>query len=335
MDLNHILLFVAVVSPLLVLARAWHPGGTHRGWIVAAVVVLVITATSWIFVRDEAGYVGGGAWFFLLLLPAIGLKKAAQLAAEGRYQSARRLARLLRILHPTQELREQVRIFHVLESRAVSGGETAPPAWPQRRPRRLSGAPAVLTVIVLNIAAFVLELSQGDLNDPRILHRLGALDWEDVVIGHEYWRLLSALFIHAGLLHLGFNLFALYVLGPGLERTIGALRFAVCYLLSGLGSTIGVIGLTSLGWVRPSELVGASGCIMGIVGAWAGFLLRHRQMPRAKERLLNIIMIVVIQIFFDLSTPQVSMSAHLCGLLTGFVAGFVISPRKSLDLSYR
>jgi membrane associated rhomboid family serine protease len=333
-DLNHILLFIAVVSPLLVLARAWRPGGTQRGWLVAATVVLAITATSWIFARDEAGYVGGGAWFVLLLLPAIGLKKAAQLAAEGHYKSARRLARLLQILHPTQELREQVRIFHVLESRATSGGETVPPIWPRARARRLSGAPAVSTVIVLNIVAFVLELSQGDLNDPQILHRLGALDWEDVVVGHEYWRLVSALFIHAGLLHLGFNLFALYVLGPALERMIGALRFTVCYLLSGLGSTVGVIGLTSLGLVRPAELVGASGCIMGIVGSWAGFLLWHQHMPRAKERLLNIVMIVVIQIFFDLSTPQVSMSAHLCGLLTGFVAALVISPR-STELSYR
>ena len=51
---------------------------------------------------------------------------------------------------------------------------------------------------------------------------------------------------------------------------------------------------------------------MGIVGAWAGFLLRHRHAPRAKQRLANITMIVVIQVVFDLSTPQVSMAAHLC-----------------------
>jgi len=296
----------------------------------AAAAVLAVSAASWFFFRDDAGYIGGGAWFILLLLPAVGLKHAAQLAADGRYKSARRLAALLTILHPTQELHEQVRIFRILESRAASGGGILPQRL-HTRPRRSNAAPAVLTIIVLNVIAFLFELSHGDLNDPQILHQLGALDWDDVVVGHEYWRLLSSLFIHAGLIHLGFNLFALYVLGPALERTIGSLRFAVCYLASGLGSTIGVVGLTALGLVRPAELVGASGCIMGIVGAWAGFLFRHREMPRAKERLLNIGTIVVIQIFFDLSTPQVSMSAHLCGLVTGFVAGLLISLRESVD----
>ena len=67
---------------------------------------------------------------------------------------------------------------------------------------------------------------------------------------------------------------------------------------------------------------------MGIVGAWAGFLLRHHHVPRARQRLANIAMIVVIQVAFDLSTPQVSMAAHLCGLITGFFAGLAIAPKK-------
>jgi len=77
-----------------------------------------------------------------------------------------------------------------------------------------------------------------------------------------------------------------------------------------------------------AQLVGASGCVMGIVGAWAGLLLRHRHAPHVKQRLANIAMIIVIQVMFDLSTPQVSMAAHLCGLITGFVVGLVLAPRK-------
>lgn len=328
MDLNHILLFVAVISPLLILARAWRPGGaTHRGWINAALIVLGITGISWFFLRDYSGYIGGGAWFALLFLPAVGLKKVGDLALRHRYKSAARLATLLQLLHPTTELREQARMLRMLESRVATGILPQPLPTSPAPQNRLAGAPVVLALIIINILAFAFELSRGNLDDPQVLHRLGALAWYDVVIDHEYWRLFSALFIHAGALHLGFNLFALYVLGPGLERTIGAVRFAICYLISGLGSTAGVVGLTSIGLVRPSELVGASGCIMGIVGAWAGFLFRNKRMPRARERLLNIGMIVVIQFFFDLSTPQVSMSAHLCGLLTGFVVGLLISPR--------
>jgi rhomboid protease GluP len=78
----------------------------------------------------------------------------------------------------------------------------------------------------------------------------------------------------------------------------------------------------------PGQLVGASGCIMGIVGAWAGYLLRHRHIPLARERLWNVVMIVAIQVAFDRLTPQVSMSAHLCGLVTGFVVGLLLARGK-------
>jgi rhomboid protease GluP len=68
---------------------------------------------------------------------------------------------------------------------------------------------------------------------------------------------------------------------------------------------------------------------MGIVGAWAGFLLRHRHVWQAKQRLLNILLIIVIQIVFDISTPEVSTSAHLCGLVTGFLIGLAVAPKKT------
>jgi membrane associated rhomboid family serine protease len=338
-DLNHILLFLAVISPLLVLARAWRPafarasagepGGPYRGWRVAAVVVLAVTALAWILVPTAAGYIGGIVWTFLLFLPAMGLRKMTELAARGDYRSAGKLGAILQILHPTSELRDQVLLFQRLEphqSPAVS--QTIPAAQRTRRPSQLRGAPAVLVLILLNAVAFLFEISVGDLNDPEILHRAGALDPYAVVAQGEYWRLFTALFLHGGFTHLLFNVFALYVLGPPLERAIGTVRFAVCYLISGLASSAGVVALMVLGFVQVAELVGASGCIMGIVGAWAGFLLRHRHVPQAKQRLGNVAMIIVIQIAFDLSTPQVSMAAHLCGLVAGFFLGLILAPRR-------
>jgi membrane associated rhomboid family serine protease len=374
-DLKHIFLFIAVVSPLVILARAWRPGGPYRGWRIAALFVLAITGAAWFFCREQAGYIGGGAWFAFLFLPAIAQRKVAQLAARQHYKPARRLATLLQILHPTAELREQVRLFRSLESRRnhgplhpwiqSAGVQEDRPASRQigsrldqstgspssfypppggegrasaegaarlggvRQHRHLRSAPAVLVFIFLNIAAFLFEISFGDWTAPETLHRLGALEPYAVVIRGEYWRLFTALFLHGGSAHLLFNLFALYVLGPPLERSIGAVRFTACYLISGLGSSAGVVLLTVFGLVHVAQLVGASGCVMGIVGAWAGFLVRHRHAPSAKQRLSNITMIVVIQIVFDLSTPQVSMAAHLCGLVTGFVVGLVLAPRKT------
>ena len=134
---------------------------------------------------------------------------------------------------------------------------------------------------------------------------------------------MTALFLHGGAVHLLFNLFALYVLGPPLERAIGSARFCACYLIAGIGSSAGVVVLALVGLINATQLVGASGSIMGIVGAWAGFLLRHRHIPLAKQRLSNILLIVLIQIAFDLSTPQVSMAAHMCGLFTGLLMGLI------------
>jgi membrane associated rhomboid family serine protease len=330
-DLNHIFLFLAVVSPLLVLARAWRPGGT-RGWRIAALVVLLITGLAWMFWRAAAGYIGGGAWFALLFLPAIGSRKMTELAARGDYKSARKLGAALQVLHPSAELREQVRLFHHLEScqnhrAAFSSVPVKDEITQQARRPHFRHAPAVFTLILLNVAAFLFEISIGDWNDPEVLHQIGALEPYAVVVQGQYWRLFTALFLHGGFAHLLFNVFALYVLGPPLERAIGAVRFTLCYLISGLGSSAGVVLLTVIGLVQVSQLVGASGCIMGIVGAWAGFLLRHRHAPNAKQRLANIFMIIVIQTAFDLSTPQVSMAAHLCGLIAGFFLGLILAPR--------
>lgn len=330
MNLNHIFLFLAIVSPLLVLARAWRPGGPYHGWRLAAVIVLAMTGVAWVLWRDFAGYVGGGAWFLLLFLPAIGLRKMTQLATERNYEGAAKLGTTLRILHPSRELRDQVQLLRQLESNPAlrtnfRSVPTEHEMSPSGRRDRLRITPAVLILVLMNIFAFLFEISAGGWNDPDVLHRIGALEPNPVVVQGEYWRLFTALFLHGGFLHLGFNLFALYVLGPPLERAIGTARFAACYLLSGVGSSAGVVALTETGLIQVGQVIGASGCVMGIVGAWAGFLLRNRHAPLAKQRLANIAFIVSIQIAFDLSTPQVSMASHMCGLVAGFFLGLILA----------
>jgi membrane associated rhomboid family serine protease len=333
LNLNHIFLFIAIVSPLLVLARVWRPSAPYQGWRLSALVVLAVTAIAWLLWRDASGYVGGAAWFLLLSLPAIGLRKVNQLAAQGDYESAARLGAGLQILHPTAELREQVRLFRHLKNNAshTRAFNSVPVDYenaPSSRRFQLRSAPAVVVLILVNVLVFLFEISVGDWNDPEVLHRIGALEPSAVVEQGEYWRLFTALFLHGGFLHLAFNLFALYVLGPPLERSIGTMRFLACYLISGFASSAGVVALNEIGLVRVAEVIGASGCIMGVVGAWAGFLLRHHRAPFAKQRLVNIGLIVVIQIAFDLTTPQVSMASHMCGLVAGFFLGVILATRQ-------
>jgi membrane associated rhomboid family serine protease len=208
----------------------------------------------------------------------------------------------------------------LLRNRARSA---APPPYRRQKPGIIL-SPVVLTIIIVNVGVFILELLAGGSTNQLTLHRLGELDTQLVIYRHEYWRLIAALFLHYGPIHIFFNLFALVLLGPPLERQIGPIYFAACYLVSGIGSSLAVVALTRLRLLDPVQLVGASGCVMGVVGTWAGFLLRHRHLPLARQRLRNLFIIVVMQLAFDLVTPQVSMSAHLGGLLTGFLFGLLV-----------
>jgi membrane associated rhomboid family serine protease len=207
------------------------------------------------------------------------------------------------------------------------------PHYQNRRPT-LTLSPVVLTLIIINIAVFILELLAGGSTNGLTLHRLGELDTSSVLYRHEYWRLFAALFLHYGPIHIFFNLFALLLLGPPLERQIGGVLFFVCYAVSGLGSSLAVVLLTRLRLLDPVQLVGASGCIMGVVGTWAGFLLRHRHLSLARQRLRNIFIIVLLQLAFDVVTPRVSMSAHLGGLFTGFLLGLLV-PEARMGRSER
>ncbi len=195
-------------------------------------------------------------------------------------------------------------------------------------PRSRGPAPAVWSLIALNLLMFAIESLLGGSTNLLTLHRLGALEPIAVYVGGQYWRLLAALFLHYGPLHLFVNVYALYVLGPRLERTIGSLRFALAYLVAGLGSSAGVLLLWRLRLIETDLLVGASGAVMGIVGLWAGILVGHRHVPVARRQLLNIGIIVVIQTGFDFLFPQVSMGAHLSGLVSGFLLGLFVPPKE-------
>ncbi|HEY8835619.1 MAG TPA: hypothetical protein VIM09_08545, partial [Chthoniobacterales bacterium] len=114
-DLNHILLFIACISPLVMLGQTLRRGGLFRAWRLASLAVLFVTGGAWLINADTAGFVGGGAWLALLLVPAIGIRKVSELAVQQRYGLARRWAGPLRFLHPAAALRAQAELLRALE----------------------------------------------------------------------------------------------------------------------------------------------------------------------------------------------------------------------------
>jgi hypothetical protein len=84
LDLNHILLFVACISSLVLLAQTWRHGRLYRAWRLASLAVLLVAGVAWLVRPDTAGFVGGGAWLALLVVPAVGSRKMAELASAIR-----------------------------------------------------------------------------------------------------------------------------------------------------------------------------------------------------------------------------------------------------------
>jgi rhomboid protease GluP len=181
-------------------------------------------------------------------------------------------------------------------------------------------------LIGLNLLVFGWALRQGGTDDIEVLYRLGALVPEDVIAG-QGWRLFTALFLHAGWLHLGANMLGLLVFGSGVENVLGWRKFLVCYFFSGLGSmlTVTMVGL----WTQTfgQLTVGASGAVLGLVGAEAAIQLQGWRVEKAsvaRDRLRLIGIIILLQLGSDLITPQVSVIGHLSGVILGFLSGLVL-----------
>jgi rhomboid protease GluP len=183
-------------------------------------------------------------------------------------------------------------------------------------------------LLALNALMFAAEVHFGGATDPKTLYQLGAMSPPAVQAG-EWWRLIAAIFLHFGPVHLLMNMLGLWVLGPFTEFAFGLRRFLGLYLLSGIGS-MGVVMAFASGRHGDQLTVGASGCVMGLVGATGALMLRgwlREKALTARKRLILMFTVLAMQTVFDALVPQVSMAAHLSGAGIGFALGMLLSDR--------
>ncbi|ACK69167.1 Rhomboid family protein [Gloeothece citriformis PCC 7424] len=178
-------------------------------------------------------------------------------------------------------------------------------------------------LILINLIYFGLEIKQGGSEDINILYNLGGLVPEEVENG-QWWRLITANFLHYGWLHLSMNMMGLYFLGHFVELTLGRLRYLIAYLVSGIGS-MSLYTLLSLKLEDSGQiLVGASAAIMGLVGVLCAVFLRDwlKEKSSITARRLQMILVVIgLQFLFDWTVPEISILSHLLGLGLGFIVG--------------
>ncbi len=139
----------------------------------------------------------------------------------------------------------------------------------------------------------------------------------------QWWRLLTAMFLHAGIWHLFFNVYALFQLGPETERLFNRERFLVIYFLSGLYAGLASYAFT----LAPS--VGASGAVFGLVGALIAYMRRYREIfgRFGQQYLVNMLVIVGINFVLGFVQPGIDNWAHFGGLVAGFIIGTLLLPR--------
>lgn len=167
--------------------------------------------------------------------------------------------------------------------------------------------------------------------DMQTLVDMGALYGPLTVLKGEWWRLFTAMFLHAGMTHLLMNMFSLYLIGRGAEIYFDAKSYLSIYLFSGL-----LGGLASLYMHPVSVGIGASGAIFGVFGALAGFFLAHREKiaSHSKAFMKDFTIIIGINLVIGFSIPSVDVSAHVGGLLIGFIGGFILSKDSKWILAY-
>jgi rhomboid protease GluP len=140
---------------------------------------------------------------------------------------------------------------------------------------------------------------------------------------HQYWRLLTSCFIHFGIIHIAFNMYVLFQIGPFIEMAFGRVRYLLIYFLAGLGGSLVSIR------IHPMAVgAGASGAIFGLYGAVFGFLLiKHRALNPAVTNSIakSAGIFVLYNIVYGTISRTTDLSAHFGGLVTGFVVGMLLT----------
>ncbi|MGZ4778467.1 MAG: rhomboid family intramembrane serine protease [Thermoanaerobaculia bacterium] len=186
-------------------------------------------------------------------------------------------------------------------------------------PFRLSRSPVTAVLLAVIAIVMVFEWLSGAIAQEELLIPMGAIIPE-LWARHEYWRLITAMFLHAGWLHWLANSWALFQLGSLYEVMFGSVRFVTFYFITGICASIA----SSL---KPGHFsVVASGAILGILGAFIFSIRRSpqwRHEPWTKGLMSQLVFWALVNIALGLTVPVIDNTAHIAGLVTGLLLGLI------------
>jgi len=184
--------------------------------------------------------------------------------------------------------------------------------------------PVTLALVIANVAIFLLQMVAPAIVVPFALWPLGSARIGGSEVGFEPWQLVTYAFLHGGLLHLGFNMFALYMFGGPIEQVFGGRRYTFYYFVCVVSAAIAQLAVSAMtGTVYPA--IGASGGVFGVLLAYAIYFPRNRIMlifpPIPMPARVFVLVYAALELFFGVTGTQegVAHFAHLGGLVGGFL----------------
>jgi rhomboid protease GluP len=175
-------------------------------------------------------------------------------------------------------------------------------------------------LLAAQIVMFLFLEFKGGSENTLTLIEYGA-KFNPFIFGGEWWRFITPIFLHIGLLHLLMNSFALYYLGPMVEKMYGSIRFLFIYLFSGFTGVLGSFLFS------PTVSAGASGAIFGCFGALLYLGNIHRQLF-LRTMGYNIIAVIMVNLIFGFVVPGIDNAGHIGGLVGGYLAASIVSLPK-------
>jgi membrane associated rhomboid family serine protease len=184
----------------------------------------------------------------------------------------------------------------------------------------------------VNILIFLLmALAGGSTNEPTLM-AFGVKANSEIARG-QWWRFVTPVFIHIGMLHLFFNSYALWIVGPQVEKLYGGARFVILYVLTGVAGVYG-----SYFYHPRSVSAGASGAIFGLFGVLLVFGIRYRHaVPPFFKRAVGtgVLPVIVINLIIGFTIPAIDNSAHIGGLLAGALLAGIVPFQRPGDETHR
>ena len=185
------------------------------------------------------------------------------------------------------------------------------------------------TLLAITVLVYALQMATDTFLVGTDLPAIWGMKVNELIVAGQFWRLITPVFLHGSIYHIAFNMYALYIFGPGLERSYGRWRYVALYFVSGFAGNVFSFLFSS----APS--LGSSTAIFGLLGAEGVFLYQNRKLfgKGAQHALINLIAIALVNLYIGLVSTGIDNWGHIGGMVGGILFAWFAGPLLTVEQS--